>query len=173
ADRVRRNDLVARELVGWEQVTRRIPGRIYQPGENVGGVVQRDDLGDRLDHLLLVVPLAIGGVLVGQACGPGLVRRVVDEVVLLVVDEHDGADLGEALLVGIQEPAQLFGRLVQEVPTLELRLLGELAKGVDPGRAHGLNTKSGPIRSRRKMMCFFSKTDSAMRWASPRAEGSA
>ena len=100
-------------------------------------------------------------------------RRVVDEVILIVVDEHDGSDLDQPLLVGVEEATQLLRRLVQEVPPLELRLLGELAQGVDAGRAHGLYTKSGPIRSRRKMMCFLSKIDSAMRWPSPRAEGSA
>jgi hypothetical protein len=94
-------------------------------------------------------------------------------VILVVVDEHDGADLDQALLVGVKEATQLLGRLVQEVPPLELCLLGELAKGLDSGRGHGLYTKSGPIRSRRKMMCFFSKIDSATRWPSPRAEGSA
>ena len=165
--------LVLLELIGWQQVGRGITRRVDEPREDIGRVVELDDLGDGLHHLLLVVPLVVRGVLVGEARGPRLVRGVVDEMVLVVVDEDDGADLREALAVGIQEAAQLLGRLVQEIPPLELCLLGELAEGLDPGRGHGLYTKSGPIRSRRKMMCFFSKIDSAMRWPNPRAEGSA
>ena len=81
------------ELVGGQQMRCRIAGGLDDPGEDIGGVVELDDLGDRLDGLLLVVPLVVGRVLVGEARGPRLVGRVVDEMVLVVVDQNDGADL--------------------------------------------------------------------------------
>src|SRR5437588_557362 len=140
-------------LVSKRPSARRISSRLHDPGEDVGRVIELHDLGDRLNGLLFVVPLVVGGILVGKPGGPRLSGRVVYEVILVVVDQHDRSNLHEPLLVGVQEAAQLLRRLVEEVPSLELRLLGELTQRIDPGRAHGLYTKSGPIRSRRKMMC--------------------
>ena len=104
---------------------------------------------------------------------------MVEEVVLRVVDELDRADLTQPIPVRLQEAAHLLGRLVEEVATFELCLGGQLAERDEAGRAaarstgHGLYTKSGPIRSRRKIVCFESKIDSATRWPKPRIDGSA
>ena len=113
----------------------RVAGRLHEPGEDVGRVVQLDQLADRVDQLLLVVPLAVGRILVGEPRGPRLVDRVVEQVVLLVVDELDGADLAQPLAVLVQESAELLGRLVQEVASLELGLGGELAQRNEAWRA--------------------------------------
>ena len=163
----------AASLSAGDEVAGRVAGGLDEPGQDVGQVVELHHLAHRVDRLLLVVPLAVGGVLVGEPGGPHLVDRVEDEVVLLVVDQLDRADLAQPLAVCLEEAAQLLGRLVDEVAPLELGLAGQLAEGGDAGRAHGLKTRSGPIRSRRKMMCFLSKIDSATRWPRPRAAGSA
>ena len=161
------------ELVGRREVVDRVAGRGGEPGQDVGQVVELSHLAHRLDSLLLVIPLVVGGVLVGETRGPHLLDRVVDEVVLLVVDQLDRTDLAQPLPVGAQEAAQLLGSLVQEVGSLQLRLAGKLTQRGQPRSAQGLYTMSGPIRSRRKMTCFLSKTDSAARCARPRVDGSA
>jgi len=53
---------LTRELVGGDKVRRRVPGGFDEPREDIGGVVQLQELADRVDQLFLVVPLAVGGI---------------------------------------------------------------------------------------------------------------
>jgi hypothetical protein len=123
--------LLGCQLIGRQQVVDRVARRLHEPGEDVGRVVELHDLRERLDHLLFVIPLVVGGILIGEARGPRLVDRVEEQVVLVVVDQLDRTDLPQPLAIGVHEAPQLLGRLVQEVATLELRLLGELSQRGD------------------------------------------
>ena len=154
-------------------MVQRVARRLDQPLHDVGRVVELDQLGEVVHLLLLVVPLPVGRVLVGEPGDPQLVDRVVAEEVLLVVDQRDLADLPKPLAVGLQEAPDLLGGLDDEVAPLENGFLRQLAEGDQPRRGHGLYTRSGPIRSRRNMTCLVLMIDSATVWPSRRVAGSA
>ena len=122
---------LASQLVGRDEVAGASRAVCDEPGEDVGRVVELDQLADRVEHLLLVVPLVIRRILVGEAGRPGLVHRMEEQVVLLVVDELDRTDLAKALLVRVEETTQLLGGLVQEIAALELGVGGQLAQRDD------------------------------------------
>jgi len=105
-----RDLLLGRELICLEEMVDRVAGGLQKPGEDVRRVVELGDLVERVDRLLLVIPRAVGGILVGQARGPGLVDGVIDEVVLVVIGELDGTDLAQPLSIRIEEAPQLLGR---------------------------------------------------------------
>ena len=128
--------LVGRDPGGVEQVVGGgrlgghaglLAGGLGEGGEDLGRVVQLDQLGGALDDLGLGVPLAGDLVLVARARTERAIRRD-RQVVRVVVDQHQPAGLVDAPLVGGDELHQLLAGVGQEGGALEGGLGGNLAE---------------------------------------------
>ena len=109
-----------------------------------------DQLGDRIDDLRLRVPLARRLVLVAGPAAEGSVRTD-GEVVGLLVDEHQPADLGDRRGMGLEEAVELSSGVDQEGRALDRGLAGDLARselGRRSSRSPGC-IQVAPMRSRR------------------------
>ena len=196
---VERERLRGRDVGGLEQVAG--AGRLgLQPGGLAGGlgerrvqvgrVVELDELGGRLDDLGLAHPLAGGLVEVPAAAAERQVGRD-REVVGVLVDEGEPADVADAVAVALDERLELVGGLDEEVGPLEGGVGRELtqvvAARVHPSPPSSPSTpvratdscvqpwysRSAPIRSRRNIEWWRSKSHSPARWPSARAPSSA
>ena len=106
-----------------------LAGRLGERGVDVGRVVELDELGGVLDDLGLADPLAGRVVEVAAPAAEGQVRRD-REVVGLLVDERQPADRRDPLAVAVEELAQLFGGLDQEIGSFEGGVRRELTEQV-------------------------------------------
>ena len=103
------------------------PGRLGKGGVDVSRVVELDELRRALDDLGLAHPLA--GCLI-EVAGPAPERAVGShrEVVRLVVDKDETAELGDPLLVRLQEAPELLSGADEKVGSLEGGVRRELAE---------------------------------------------
>ena len=110
-------------------------GRLGESGEDVGQVVQLDELRGRLDRLGFVDPLAGSFVHIAAAAAE---RHILGdgEVVDFVVDQNHAAELSDAGLVAVEEAAQLRRGRCQEVGSLQSGVRGEFAEQVVAARIH-------------------------------------
>ena len=83
---------------------------------------------------------------------PGTERKVSGdrEVLRILVQEDEAAELLDAVLVGLQESVQLVGRIVDERSALDARLHGDLAEdaGSRVGHRHllpGIRCRLRPV----------------------------
>ena len=101
----------------------------------VGRVVELDDLGGALDDLGLGRP--VPGQLV-EVAGPAAEREVRRdrEVVRILVDQDEAAELVDPVLVRVEELAELLGRLDEEVGALEGSVARDLPEQIVTARVH-------------------------------------
>ena len=153
------------------------PGRVREGLEDVGRVVELDDLGGALEDLRLAHPLAGLVVEVAASGAEGEVGRDREEV-RVVVDQRQPADRVDPGGVVAEEAVQLLRRLDEEVGPLEGGLSRDLTQLVASGihrfaSDQGWNSRSGPIRSRRNIEWWRSNIHSPARCPSAREDSSA
>ena len=104
------------------------PASLGERLEDVGRVVQLDELRRRLDDLGLGEPLAARLV---EDAAPAAERAVGRdrEVVGVVVDQDEAAELADPVLVRGHEPLQLLARADEEVGPLDLGIAGHVGEG--------------------------------------------
>src|SRR6185436_10529127 len=137
--------------------------------QDVSRVVQLDQLGRGLDDLGLGDPLGPRLVVDAAAASERAVRRD-GEVVRVLVDEHDAAELADARLVRAHESFQLFAGPCQEIRALQLCVPGHVGQEGVVSTFHvrppyRWTLSSGPIRSRRNIEWWRSMIHSDPRWA--------
>ena len=139
----RPQQVVGRGRLGGE--ARGLAGRLGERGEHLGRVVQLDQLRRVVDDLGIGHPLAGVRVLVSAADAERGVGRD-REVVGIVVDQRQPAELGDPVAVAVQELGQLLRGLDDEIGPLEGGVVGDLAQQVVAAQVHSIASFSRGIR---------------------------
>ena len=156
-----------------------LAGGLGERGVHLGRVVELDQLRGRVDDLGVGRPLAGLGVLVAAAHAERAVGRD-REVVGVLVDQRQAAELRDPVAVALEELLQLLGRLDDEVSSARGRRRWRARRagrcGSCPFRrllCQPWYSRSGPRRSRRNIEWCRSKIHSPARWPRARVASSA